>query len=42
MSRHWTPEEIQSARAELRKLLPPGSTAYTVLRHVASSGMTRW
>jgi hypothetical protein len=30
------------AADELRKLFPPGSTAYTILRHVSSSGMTRW
>lgn len=32
--------KAQSA-AKLRKLCPPGSTIYTVLRHVSSSGMTR-
>lgn len=26
---------------ELRKLLPPGSTVYTVVKHVARSGMMR-
>jgi hypothetical protein len=28
-------------REVLRKLLPPGSTVYTVLKHVSSSGMLR-
>ena len=27
--------------AKLRELLPPGSTVYSVLRHVSSSGMSR-
>ena len=27
---------------QLRALCPPGNTIYTVLRHVAKSGMTRW
>ena len=31
----------EEARKRLRELLPPGSTVYTVLRHVSSSGMTR-
>lgn len=29
-------------RDELRGWLPPGSTVYTILRHVSPSGMTRW
>lgn len=29
------------ATHELRELFPPGSTAYTVLRHVSGSGMSR-
>lgn len=33
--------EQQEARATLRELLPPGSTVYTVLRHVSRSGMQR-
>lgn len=33
-----TPDE---AKAELRKLLPPGSTVHTILRHVSRSGLTR-
>ena len=33
--------EAQEARTELRRLLPPGTTVYTVLRHVSSSGMYR-
>lgn len=31
----------QEAKAELRKLLKPGDTVYTILRHVSSSGMFR-
>lgn len=31
----------QDALAELRALLPPGSTVYTILRSVSRSGMTR-
>lgn len=27
---------------QLREMFPPGSTATTILRHVSSSGMTRW
>lgn len=30
------------AIGQLRTLLPPGSTVRTILRHVSSSGMTRW
>ncbi len=33
--------EQEEAKQHLRKLLPPGSTVYTVLRHVSKSGMTR-
>lgn len=33
--------EKAESLAELRKLLAPGSTVYTVLRHVSSSGMSR-
>lgn len=33
-------EKAEAAR-ELRKLLKPGDTVYTVLRHVSSSGMSR-
>lgn len=29
------------ARAQLREVLPPGATAYTILRHVSRSGMMR-
>lgn len=31
----------REAIAELRKLLKPGATVYTILRHVSSSGMFR-
>ena len=31
----------EAAIDKLRKLLPPGSTVYTILRHVARSGMMR-
>lgn len=31
----------EQAREKLRKLLPVGSTAFTILRHVSGSGMTR-
>lgn len=34
-------QERDEARARLRELLPPGSTVYTVLRHVSRSGMNR-
>jgi hypothetical protein len=30
------------AADQLREMLPPGSTARTILRHVSASGMTRW
>lgn len=33
--------EAEEARAALRKLLPPGTTVRTILRHVSSSGMSR-
>jgi hypothetical protein len=36
-----TEKEKQAAITHLRELLPPGSTIYTVLRHVSKSGMMR-
>lgn len=33
--------EREEARERLRAILPPGATVYTVLRHVARSGMSR-
>ena len=33
--------EKAEAIAKLRELLPPGSTVYTILRHVSRSGMQR-
>lgn len=33
--------EQEEARATLREMFPPGSTVYTVLRHVSRSGMSR-
>lgn len=36
-----TTTEQSEAIASLRKLLKAGSTVYTVLRHVSTSGMTR-
>lgn len=33
--------EQATAREQLRELLPPGSTVYTVLRHCSKSGMYR-
>lgn len=36
-----TQREAEEARAQLRELLPPGSTVRTILRHVSRSGMTR-
>jgi len=37
----FSKQDRQQAIEELRKLLPPGTTVYTVLRHVARSGMSR-
>ncbi len=31
----------EEAQADLRRMLPPGSTVQTILRHVSRSGMTR-
>lgn len=33
--------EIEAMKESLRAILPPGSTVYTVLRHVSRSGMLR-
>ena len=49
---HWPEAERMTAKAgkealrqeaidQLRELLPPGSTVYTILRHVSKSGMSR-
>lgn len=34
-------EQMEESREYLRKLLKPGDTVYTVVRHVARSGMSR-
>lgn len=34
-------QERAEAIANLRSMLPPGSTVYTILRHVSRSGMSR-
>jgi len=34
--------EREGARADLLKIIRPGDTVYTVLRHRSSSGMCRW
>lgn len=34
-------QDRADAIAKLRELLPPGSTVYTILRHVSRSGMQR-
>lgn len=36
-----TQQQQEEAREQLRALLPPGSTVYTVLKHVSRSGMSR-
>lgn len=36
-----TTQERTNAIERLRSILPPGSTVYTILRHVARSGMSR-
>lgn len=36
-----TTQEHTNAIERLRAILPPGSTVYTILRHVARSGMMR-
>ena len=41
-TRRYSAEDRNEALAELRELVPPFSTIYTVLRHVSASGMTRW
>ena len=41
MSKRKTPQERDEARAELRKLLPPGATVHTITRHCSRSGMQR-
>jgi hypothetical protein len=33
--------EFEKERAELRELIKPGDTLYTILRHVSASGMSR-
>lgn len=35
-------DDRDAAIAELKKILKPGDTVYTVLRKVASTGMSRW
>lgn len=41
MKHKHTKAEIEAMKEELRAILPPGSTVYTVLRHVSRSGMRR-
>jgi len=41
MKHKYTKAEIDAIKADLRSILPPGSTIYTVLRHVSRSGMLR-
>ena len=36
-----TTKERQDAQDTLRRILPPGATVYTILRHVSRSGMRR-
>ncbi len=38
---HKTDEKAKAIE-QLREMFPPGSTAHTILRHCARSGMTRW
>lgn len=40
MAKH-TKAEREEAIADLRTMLPPGSTVYTIVTHVAKSGMSR-
>lgn len=35
-------QQRDNAIAYLREIFPVGSTAHTILRHISSSGMTRW
>jgi len=37
----WTKTEINEAKTDLRALCPPGTTVYTIIRHVSQSGMQR-
>jgi hypothetical protein len=37
----YTKKEIQESKEELLKILKPGDTVYTVLKHVSRSGMYR-
>ncbi len=41
MSKQEQRERVQHAEEMLRKILTPGDTVYTVLRHVSKSGMQR-
>jgi hypothetical protein len=41
MSKSAREEKRAEAIRDLRKMLKPGDTVYTVLRHVSASGMTR-
>ena len=41
MKHKHTRTEIDAIKADLRSILPPGSTVYTILRHVSRSGMQR-
>lgn len=40
-TKHANTQEREEAIENLRSMLPPGSTVYTILRHVARSGMMR-
>lgn len=42
MTRKFTKSEREAAIASLRESVKPGDTLFTILRHRAPSGMTRW
>jgi hypothetical protein len=37
----YSKTQVEEATAELRRICPPGTAVYTVLRHVSRSGMLR-
>ena len=41
MTKKFSKSEIEQAKVDLREIIKPGDTIYTIVRHVSRSGMYR-